>query len=83
MSHTQPVGNLETPQSEDAPLSTDQQQGLVPLNGHAEPAAKAKEAKASYMSLPHKGQLAILCIARLADPLATTSIQVREALSEV
>ncbi|KAH8591069.1 major facilitator superfamily domain-containing protein, partial [Bisporella sp. PMI_857] len=33
------------------------------------------ETKASYMSLPNKKQLAILCIVRLADPLASTSIQ--------
>ena len=32
--------------------------------------------KVSYLALPHKGQLAILCLARLADPLASTSIQV-------
>lgn len=32
--------------------------------------------KVSYMSLQHKGQLAILCMARLTDPLAATSIQV-------
>ncbi|KAI9782191.1 MAG: hypothetical protein M1839_005305 [Geoglossum umbratile] len=34
-----------------------------------------KEKSVSYMSLPHKGQLAILCVARLADSLATASIQ--------
>jgi len=39
-------------------------------------ATKPKETKVSYMSLPHKNQLAILCLARLADPLATSSIQV-------
>lgn len=32
--------------------------------------------KISYMNLPHKGQLALLCIARMVDPLAATSIQV-------
>ena len=32
--------------------------------------------RSTYMSLPNKGQLAVLCIARLADPLAATSIQV-------
>lgn len=32
--------------------------------------------KVSYSSLPHKGQLALLCLARMADPLAQTSIQV-------
>lgn len=35
-----------------------------------------RESKISYMSLPHKGQLALLCVARLIEPLATTSIQV-------
>jgi hypothetical protein len=36
--------------------------------------------KVSYWSLPHKGQLAILCLARMADPLAQTSIQVAAKL---
>jgi hypothetical protein len=35
------------------------------------------EKKIGYMNLPNKGQLALLCIARMADPLAATSIQVR------
>ncbi|KAG0647318.1 Major facilitator superfamily multidrug transporter mfsB [Hyphodiscus hymeniophilus] len=32
--------------------------------------------KVSYMNLPNKGQLTLLCIARMVDPLAATSIQV-------
>jgi hypothetical protein len=39
-------------------------------------AAAIPERKVSYSSLPNKGQLAILCLARMADPLATASIQV-------
>ncbi|ORY18286.1 major facilitator superfamily domain-containing protein [Clohesyomyces aquaticus] len=35
----------------------------------------AKDKKVSYWSLPHKGQLAVLCLARIADPLAISSIQ--------
>ncbi|KAF2473884.1 MFS general substrate transporter [Lindgomyces ingoldianus] len=34
-----------------------------------------KNQKASYWGLPKKGQLAVLCLARIADPLAITSIQ--------
>ncbi|EXJ76961.1 hypothetical protein A1O3_10118 [Capronia epimyces CBS 606.96] len=48
----------------------------MPVVGHpgeADPSKKDK--KVSYASLPHKGQLAILCLARMADPLAQTSIQ--------
>lgn len=39
-----------------------------------------KDQRASYMSLPKKGQLAILCLARIADPLAISSIQVHQTL---
>lgn len=38
--------------------------------------AANQEQKVSYLSLPKKGQLVVLCIARMADPLASTSIQV-------
>ena len=31
----------------------------------------------SYANLPNKRQLALLCLARIADPLAQNSIQVR------
>ncbi|KAK5024628.1 hypothetical protein LTS07_008474 [Exophiala sideris] len=44
-----------------------------PSELETQPPPKAK--KVSYLSLPHKGQLAILCLARMADPLAQTSIQ--------
>lgn len=44
----------------------------VVVENATEPSPK----KISYLSLPHKGQLAILCLARMADPLAQTSIQV-------
>lgn len=54
---------------------TRQREPLI-VDGDVEAQAKAKE-KVSYMSLPNKKQLAILCIARLADPLAASSIQVR------
>jgi hypothetical protein len=52
-----------------------QQEPLI-VNGDVEVQAKAKD-KVSYSSLANKKQLAILCIARLADPLAASSIQVR------
>jgi len=52
-----------------------QQEPLV-KNGDVETQPKAKE-KVSYSSLPNKKQLAISCVARLADPLAASSIQVR------
>jgi hypothetical protein len=52
-----------------------QQEPLI-VNGDVEAQAKAKN-KVSYSSLANKKQLAILCIARLADPLAASSIQVR------
>lgn len=49
----------------------------IVVNGEVEAQAQAPLAKVSYMSLPNKGQLALMCIARMADPLAATSIQVR------
>ena len=49
----------------------------IQVAGHQiEPVTPQKDKKVSYASLPHKGQLAILCLARMADPLAQTSIQV-------
>jgi hypothetical protein len=51
-----------------------QQEPLI-INGDVEAQARAKD-KVSYRSLPNKKQLAILCLARLVDPLAATSIQV-------
>lgn len=38
---------------------------------------KEAEEKVTWMSLPHKRQLAILTIARLSEPLVQTSLQVR------
>jgi len=58
-----------------------QQEPLI-VNSDVEAQAKAKD-KVSYSSLPNKKQLAILCIARLADPLAASSIQVRMPLKYV
>lgn len=52
-----------------------QQEPLI-VNGDVEAQARAND-KVSYSNLPNKKQLAILCIARLADPLAASSIQVR------
>jgi hypothetical protein len=52
------------------------QQEPLPVSPDVEANVVKDEKKVSYMSLPNKGQLAILCIARLADPLAATSIQV-------
>ena len=48
----------------------------LPLSRDIEANILVSDKKVSYMSLPNKGQLAILCVARLADPLAATSIQV-------
>jgi hypothetical protein len=56
-------------------IAKQQEEPLI-INGDAEAQTKAK-GKVSYRSLPNKKQLAILCIARLADPLAASSIQVR------
>ena len=62
-SYSQPPGISHVPEQVDT---------SVGLNGiDAE-----REVKVSYSSLPHKDQLAILCLARMADPLAQSSIQV-------
>ncbi|KAI9820715.1 MAG: hypothetical protein M1827_005085 [Pycnora praestabilis] len=50
------------------------QRRLLNVNSDAPAKPKFPE-KVSYMSLPKKGQLALLCMARLADPLAASSIQ--------
>lgn len=52
------------------------QQEPIQVSRDVEANVVVPEKKVSYRSLPNKGQLAILCIARLADPLAATSIQV-------
>jgi hypothetical protein len=64
-SDTESVTEFITHQQEPLPVPQDVEANVV-----------VPEKKVSYMSLPNKGQLAILCIARMADPLATTSIQV-------
>lgn len=46
------------------------------LGSVAVPFTKGPDRAVSYRSLPHKLQLAILCLARLADPLALTSVNV-------
>ncbi|KAI9798290.1 MAG: hypothetical protein M1833_004862 [Piccolia ochrophora] len=53
--------------------STEEQQ--APLLGSGKDKGATKEPKVSYLSLPKKMQLAVLCIARMADPLTSTSIQ--------
>ncbi|KAJ7202174.1 major facilitator superfamily domain-containing protein [Mycena rebaudengoi] len=58
-----------------APSALQDANGATSVPDRGVPKAKAEATKVSYMSLPHKGQLAILCMARLAEPLATTSIQ--------
>ena len=63
------------PQDAASEANAKQQQPLI-VNNDVETQVKAKE-KVSYSSLRNKKQLAILCIARLADPLAASSIQVR------
>ncbi|KAG4432558.1 hypothetical protein IFR05_011946, partial [Cadophora sp. M221] len=53
-----------------------QQEPLIINNGDTEAQTRTKNNnKVSYRSLANKKQLAILCIARLADPLAASSIQ--------
>lgn len=57
--------------------SISHQQEPLMINGDTEAQARNKSKnKVSYRSLANKKQLAILCIARLADPLAASSIQV-------
>ena len=60
------------------PSSIATQQEPLPHGARDVEAAKPvePEKKIGYMNLPNKGQLALLCIARMADPLAATSIQV-------
>lgn len=50
---------------------------LVINGGEVEAQSPALVTKVSYWSLPNKGQLALMCVARMADPLAATSIQVQ------
>ena len=80
-SHKHPK-ELSDPQAQVSESIAHQQEPLI-INNDVEAAARASQKKVSYMSLPKKGQLALLCIARLADPLAATSIQVCENLCSI
>ena len=62
--------------SESVPELIAHQSEPLPMSRDIEANVLVSDKKVSYMSLPNKGQLAILCVARLADPLAATSIQV-------
>jgi len=44
--------------------------------GRPSEAEKSKEELVTWRSLPHKGQLAVLTMARLSEPLVQTSLQV-------
>ena len=44
-----------------------------PIDAEARP---PETKRVSYLSLNHKRQLALLCLARIADPIAQTSVQV-------
>jgi len=61
---TESVSKYTAPQQEPLLVSRD-----------AEANAAEPEKMISYMNLPNRRQLALLCIARMADPLAATSIQ--------
>ena len=54
----------------DPPLPPDPEQAAPPL-----PPGSAKTQQASWSSLPHKSQLAVLTLARLSEPLIQTSLQ--------
>jgi len=75
MAATQPNGNPSLPQDEGVQTRVVQQPSLGTQNGSAALDPKPKDQKISYMSLPNKGQLALLCMARLVEPLANSSIQ--------
>ena len=76
MAHQDNLNNPSNSVSEPVSEFVAHQQEPLPEFRDVESHVVVPEKKVSYMSLPHKGQLAILCIARLADPLAATSIQV-------
>ena len=78
MASPQSDGNVSNPQANGSTPSAIPQQDPSTGNGNLEAGPGLKEKRISYLSLPNKGQLAILCIARIADPLATSSIQVNE-----
>jgi hypothetical protein len=77
MASSQPARNSSDPlRGGVSDVLAHQQEPLI-TNGDIAAKEPAKEKPVSYMSLHNKSQLAILCIARMADPLAATSIQVR------
>jgi hypothetical protein len=64
-------------QKDDVTASLHQQESVT-VNGNPPAAVPTNDSsKVSYWSLPNKNQLAFLCLARLTDPLAATSISVR------
>ncbi|OCL13443.1 MFS general substrate transporter [Glonium stellatum] len=75
MASPQPRANASNPQVNGSDPSATARQGHLTGNGNLETGKNQTEKKISYLSLPNKGQLAVLCIARMADPLATSSIQ--------
>lgn len=75
MASPQSDGNISNPQANGSTPSAIPQQDPSTGNGNLKAGPGLKEKRISYLSLPNKGQLAILCIARMADPLATSSIQ--------
>ena len=44
-----------------------------------DPVGNEKEAPVTWMTLPHKRQLAVLTLSRLSEPLVQTSLQVSQA----
>ena len=53
-------------------------EGGVP-GGEDDPLVNEKDEAVTWMSLPHKGQLAVLTLSRLSEPLVQTSLQVSNA----
>ena len=78
MASPQSGRNASNSQANGSTPSAIHQQDPSTGKGNLEAGPGLKEKRISYLSLPNKGQLAILCIARMADPLATSSIQVNE-----
>jgi hypothetical protein len=53
----------------------------IQAQGDDEVEAPAPKAHVSWSNLPNKGQLSVLIIARLSEPLVQTSLQVRRGLA--
>ncbi len=53
-------------------------EGGVP-GGEDDPLVNEKDEAVTWMTLPHKGQLAVLTLSRLSEPLVQTSLQVSYA----